>query len=323
MQGWLWASSQQGLPAPMQGVSQGCQPLFRGVPHFPGPATSSTTCALAPAGTLPRVKPRHCLPKPWQWWVLIMVPVYPPISPTQDQEWLLTPRLRDTLTNFMTPQRFLKRMESPELLSPPSSWNVPPKSLSLSVPDSPVLKEMAPTALAQVRVGHRWEHTSKRCCGGDPGVAVVHLCQPTLVGTMEQQLQLCWQDPCTPAAEGHFPLPFTLQFPVQFLAPFSLQFPIAIQCNSNCDFQCSSLCDSQCNSHCNSHCTSQCYSQLNSHCDSLCNSQCHSHCNPQQDLKTGPAGPSPTMSFISAPAGPVAVASPERWKGPEWLFFFF
>lgn len=76
------------------------------------------------------------------------------------------------------------------------------------------------------------------------------------------------------------------------------------QCNSNCDFQCSSLCNSQCNSHCNSHCISQCYSQLNSHCDSLCNSQCHFHCNPQQDLRPGPAGPSPTMSFISAPAGP-------------------
>lgn len=85
--------------------------------------------------------------------------------------------------------------------------------------------------------------------------------------------------------------------------------------NSHCNPHCNSQCGSHCNSQCNSHCDSQCNSLSSSHCDSLCNSQCDSHCDspckPQQDLRTGPAGPSGSTGFISALAGPVAGASPE------------
>lgn len=91
------------------------------------------------------------------------------------------------------------------------------------------------------------------------------------------------------------------------------------QCCLHCKSHCGSLCNSQCNFCCNSHCNSLCNSQCTSHCGSLC----ISHCKSQQDLGAGPAAPSLRMGFISASAGPVAAASPERWKGLDDFFFFF
>ena len=151
-------------------------------------------------------------------------------------------------------------------------------------------------------------HRQEALCRG-PGGCGGHLRLPTLVSMMDQQLQLLfWWDSRNPAATGQFPLPFTLQLPVRFHCNY--------QCNSHCNSQHSFLCNSQCDFHSDSHCNSQCYSHCDSLCNPWCNSQsdshCVSHCKPQRDLTAGPTGPSPSTGFISASAGPVAAASPER-----------